>query len=86
MFAKHMTGVGDLEIIEQDGRVTYRMVAHGSEEDEAYFNLVFIWDPTDPNARKPRGDIEFKKLVKAKVTVTVDVGNASQEFSTTIPQ
>lgn len=86
MFAKHMTGVGDLEVIEQEGRVTYRMVAHRDENDEHYFNLVFIFDPTDANARKPQGDIEFKKLAGAKVTVTVDVGNASQEFSTTIPQ
>ena len=82
MFAKDMTSVGDLEVIEQDGRITYRMVAH----DGHYFNLIFIFDPTDPNARKPIGDIEFKKLAGAKVTVTVDVGDASQEFSTTIPQ
>ena len=83
MFAKDMTGVGDLEVIEQDGRTTYRMVAHN---EDRYFNLTFIWDPTTSDARKPRGDIEFKKLAGAKVTVTVDVGGASQEFSTTIPQ
>lgn len=83
MYAKNITGVGDLEVIDQDGRTTYRMVSHGEEQ---YFNLILVFDPTSPDARKPLGNIEFKKLARAKVTVTVDVGNASQEFSTTIPQ
>lgn len=86
ILTKTVDTVGELEIIEQDGQITYRMVVSGDSEHPEYFNLILNHNPKSPNPEKPRGDIVFRKLAGVKVTFSYDVSNASETFRTTIQQ
>lgn len=91
LYTKTIATQGEVEYIEQDGQTTYRMVVsghadHKGEEQPQYFNLILNHNPKSPYPEKPQGDISYKKLKGVKVTVSLDVTDAAEVFSTKIPQ
>jgi len=89
MIGNEITLVGELHQSEQDGYRTYRMVARDEKGAGNYYNLTLIHDTrsaTNTRVNDLAGDIVASKLDNAKVTISIDVGDAAQTFTMKIPR